>query len=49
MTGPDQGIEFLPAGAPVDLTNCEREPIHIPGSVQPRGALIAVSDHDHVV
>ena len=29
----------------VDLTNCDREPIHIPGSVQPFGFLLAlVSD-----
>lgn len=41
--------EWLPPGAPVDLTNCEREPIHIPGSIQPRGVLIAVSDPDFVV
>ena len=26
----------------VDLTNCDREPIHISGSVQPHGALLAV-------
>ena len=26
----------------VDLTNCDREPIHIPGSVQPHGFLLAV-------
>jgi light-regulated signal transduction histidine kinase (bacteriophytochrome) len=26
----------------VELTNCDREPIHIPGSVQPHGALLAV-------
>ncbi|TCM54394.1 light-regulated signal transduction histidine kinase (bacteriophytochrome) [Rhizobium sp. PP-F2F-G48] len=25
----------------VDLTNCEREPIHIPGSIQPHGCLLA--------
>ena len=30
-----------PAGTPVDLTNCEREPIHIPGAVQPHGVLFA--------
>ena len=24
----------------VDLTNCDREPIHIPGSIQPHGALV---------
>ncbi len=29
---------------PVDLDNCAREPIHIPGSVQPRGALLVVHD-----
>src|ERR1700733_11022838 len=27
---------------PVDLTNCEREPIHIPGSVQPFGFLLTL-------
>ena len=25
---------------PLDLTNCDREPIHIPGSIQPHGALL---------
>jgi len=25
---------------PVDLTNCDREPIHIPGSIQPHGCMI---------
>lgn len=28
----------------VDLTNCDREPIHIPGSIQPHGAMIVVDD-----
>ncbi|MFQ6551917.1 HWE histidine kinase domain-containing protein [Aestuariibius insulae] len=28
---------------PIDLTNCDREPIHILGNVQPFGCLIAVS------
>jgi light-regulated signal transduction histidine kinase (bacteriophytochrome)/CheY-like chemotaxis protein len=27
---------------PVDLTNCDREPIHVPGSVQPFGFLLAL-------
>jgi light-regulated signal transduction histidine kinase (bacteriophytochrome) len=27
----------------VDLTNCDREPIHIPGAIQPIGFLIAVT------
>ncbi len=26
----------------IDLTNCDREPIHISGSVQPHGVLLAV-------
>lgn len=34
---------FLPPGTPVDLTNCEREPIHIPGSVQPHGLLLTTA------
>ena len=25
----------------VDLTNCDKEPIHIPGYIQPHGCLIA--------
>src|SRR5271157_3386431 len=29
-----------------DITNCDREPIHIPGSVQPHGALLAVDPQD---
>jgi two-component system, chemotaxis family, sensor kinase Cph1 len=49
VSDPGPTIDFLPPGTPVDLTNCEREPIHVPGSIQPRGVLIAVSDPDHVV
>ncbi|MET0533050.1 MAG: HWE histidine kinase domain-containing protein [Steroidobacter sp.] len=30
-------------GPPVDLTNCDREPIHLLGAIQPFGFLIAVS------
>lgn len=29
--------------APVDLTNCDREPIHVPGLIQPFGFLLALS------
>ncbi|MGY1638219.1 SpoIIE family protein phosphatase [Geodermatophilus sp. SYSU D00742] len=43
------GLELLPPGTPVDLTNCEREPIHVPGSIQPRGVLLAVTEPDLVV
>ena len=28
-------------GEPVDLNNCEREPIHVPGAIQPHGVLLA--------
>ncbi len=30
----------------VDLTNCDREPIHIPGSIQPHGVLLALAEPD---
>ncbi|RYJ42536.1 ATP-binding protein [Flavobacterium beibuense] len=30
----------------VNLTNCEQEPIHIPGSIQPHGFLLAVNTTD---
>jgi len=44
-----QAGAWLAPGEPVDLTNCEREPIHVPGSIQPRGVLLAVSEPDMVV
>ena len=31
-----------PDSPPLDLTTCDREPIHIPGSIQPHGILLAV-------
>jgi len=34
-------ISFAGGALPVDLSNCDREPIHIPGSIQPHGALLA--------
>ncbi|MDY3558596.1 ATP-binding protein [Gemmata sp. JC673] len=37
------------ATSTVDLVTCESEPIHIPGRVQPHGALLAVSEPDGVV
>ncbi|PDW03492.1 ATP-binding protein [Candidatus Viridilinea mediisalina] len=30
----------------VDLTNCDREPIHIPGTIQPHGVLLALTEPD---
>lgn len=49
MTGAGRDIVLLPPGTPVDLSNCDREPIHVPGSVQPRGVLLAVSEPDLIV
>ena len=37
------------ATVPVDLTNCDREPIHLLGAIQPFGFLIAVSTPDWFV
>lgn len=34
---------------PVDLTNCDREPIHIPGSIQPHGVLLALDNAFRIV
>src|SRR6478735_6676441 len=36
------GAEHTPAYGVVDLQNCEDEPIHIPGAIQPHGVLLAV-------
>jgi light-regulated signal transduction histidine kinase (bacteriophytochrome)/CheY-like chemotaxis protein len=36
-------------GEPVDLTNCDREPIHVPGSIQPHGCLLACDAEATVV
>ncbi|SPM36520.1 Bacteriophytochrome (light-regulated signal transduction histidine kinase), partial [Mycobacterium rhizamassiliense] len=35
---------FVPVGTQIDLDNCAREPIHIPGSIQPRGVLAVVRE-----
>lgn len=40
---------FVLPGEPIDLDNCAREPIHIPGSVQPRGVLLVVQDDGALV
>lgn len=39
----EQRIEAKMATEEIDLTNCEREPIHIPGSIQPHGILFVLS------
>jgi light-regulated signal transduction histidine kinase (bacteriophytochrome) len=38
-----------PAYAAPDLTNCEQEPIHIPGAVQPHGLLLAIDERQRIV
>ena len=40
--GPPAAVPaYAPAYGPVDLTTCDREPIHVPGAVQPHGVLLA--------
>lgn len=39
----------LPYGSSIDLTNCEREPIHTPGHVQSHGVLFVVEPQSHRV
>lgn len=41
-----QEQEFVPVGVPIDFTNCDLEPIHIPCAVQPHGALLAARASD---
>lgn len=36
-------LDLTDENAPVDLTNCDREPIHILGAIQPIGFLIALT------
>ncbi|MDG4664442.1 SpoIIE family protein phosphatase [Mycobacterium sp. 236(2023)] len=43
------GDDLVPVGTPIDLDNCAREPIHIPGSIQPRGVLAVVREPDFEV
>lgn len=42
-------VAWLSPGEPVSLDNCAREPIHVPGSIQPRGVMLVVSEPDLVV
>lgn len=32
----------------VNLTNCDQEPIHIPGSIQPHGFLLGINDNSEI-
>jgi light-regulated signal transduction histidine kinase (bacteriophytochrome) len=38
-----------PAFGKADLSNCEREQIHLAGGIQPHGALLVLREPDHVV
>ena len=38
-----------PAFGQADLSNCEREQIHLAGSIQPHGALLVLSEPGHVI
>ncbi len=33
----------------VNLSNCEQEPIHIPGSIQPHGFLLGLKEHSFII
>ncbi|MGJ7441952.1 EAL domain-containing protein [Aquipuribacter sp. MA13-6] len=46
--GHDESGLLLP-GAAVTLSNCEREPIHRPGAIQPHGVLLAVDEPSLVI
>jgi chemotaxis family two-component system sensor kinase Cph1 len=35
---------MLAPGTPIHLTNCDREPIHIPGAIQPHGVLLGLDE-----
>ncbi len=49
MTPAEAEPELLAPGEAVDLSNCDREPIHIPGAIQPHGLLLTVTESDRVV
>ena len=38
------GSAHTPSYGEVDLTTCDREPIHIPGAIQPHGVLLALDE-----
>jgi light-regulated signal transduction histidine kinase (bacteriophytochrome) len=42
----DQANENIQPRQTVDLTNCDREPIHVPAAIQPHGLLLALSEDD---
>jgi len=42
-------VDHSPAFGQADLTNCERELIHLAGSIQPHGALLVLRERDGLV
>ncbi len=42
----DGSLARLPVSDPLNLTNCDREPIHIPGSIQPHGVVLVINAAD---
>ena len=49
LTHQNVPLDHTPAYATADLTNCDREPIHIPGAIQPHGVLLAFDEQFDVV
>jgi chemotaxis family two-component system sensor kinase Cph1 len=49
MSDSPETANLLPPEQPVDLTNCEREPIHIPSRIQPHGVLLTLREPDFVI
>jgi len=45
----DSRLHPTPAFGQADLSNCEREQVHLAGSIQPHGALLVVSEPDLIV
>lgn len=37
-------VQFVLPGTPIDLDNCDREPLHWAGAIQPHGVLVACAD-----
>jgi chemotaxis family two-component system sensor kinase Cph1 len=49
MSDSPETANLLHPDQPVDLTNCEREPIHIPSRIQPHGVLLTLQEPDFVI
>ena len=43
------GVDFLATVETLDLTTCDREPIHLPGAIQPHGVLLAIREADMTI